>query len=43
MKKVTFTSLGERVKATRFWGEISWVSLIATLWGLRYSADEHGV
>jgi hypothetical protein len=43
MKKITFTSLGERVKVTTSWGEISRVSLIVALWGLTYSADEQGV
>jgi hypothetical protein len=42
-KKFTFTSRRERVKATTPRGEISRLSLIVTLWGLRYSADEDGV
>jgi len=42
-KKITFTLPDERVKETSSRGEISRVSLIVMLWGLRYSADEHGV
>jgi len=37
-KKITFTLPEERVKETTSRGEISRVSLIVSLWGLRYSS-----